>query len=162
MKKLAFALLLLFSLLYGNDFYGDEISTYKGDYYKNESFWNHTFLENSKECDDIKVSYIRFSSAEDRIFYLGDKTTESSYKIFRIWAGKGRGYGTKSIILWAVDMKKYKQGNDDEYFKNDGFDKRIELIIDKEGRMVVSDADDDYLEWEEDMEILYHYPCPVK
>ena len=56
-------------------------------------------------------------------------------------------------------MKKYKQGNDDEYFKNDGFDKRVELIIDKEGRMAVSDADDDY--WEEDMEILYHYPCPV-
>ena len=73
MKKLAFALLSLFGLLYGDDFYGDEISTYKGDYYKDNIFWNRTFLENSKECDDIKVPYIRFSNREfiQNISYMG-------------------------------------------------------------------------------------------
>ena len=159
MKKLAIALLSLFGLLYGEDFYGDEISTYKGDYYQNESFWNRTFLENSKECDDIRAPYIRFSSAKDRTLYFGYKT-ERAYKIFQIWTGKGRVYDTKAIILWAIDAKKYKHSNDDEYIKNVVVDERVELVIDKEGSITIMTMGD-YENFDDDTP-TYLYVCPTK
>ena len=50
MKKIAIYGIMLLNLLNA-----DEISSYKGDYYNDETFWGKIFVENPARCNDEKA-----------------------------------------------------------------------------------------------------------
>lgn len=158
MKKSIFALLVLFNFSYSETgrFYGDDISSYKGDYYNDETFWGKIFVENPARCDDEKAGgeYLRFSDAKERILHYYEHT----YKIFDLWSEDA--YGGRSIVLLTIDIKKYKQGDDLEYIKHQMIDERIGLFINKDGKITISTINDNTLDVGDTP--TYLYVCPTK
>ena len=82
MKKLAFALLSLFGLLYGDDFYGDEISTYKGDYYKDNIFGIAPFQKILKNVMILKSHILGLAVQRIEYSILGTKQQRVHTKYF--------------------------------------------------------------------------------
>ena len=154
------------SMLFTNEeiFIGDEISQYNFIYYEDKTFWERTFVKDLKQCND-KTMYMTFSQAKDRTLALkvNENSKEHFYKIVSISRGFKNNITTRFHIV-LMELSKYKQGSDLEYYNSAGtdwskYDRYQVIYIDKDGSLVTY-FDEEYLDGEPIM--LNMYLCPVK
>lgn len=155
------------SMLFTNEevFIGDEISQYNFIYYGDKTFWGQTFVKDLKQCND-KTMYMTFSPAKDRILTLkvNEKSKEHFYKIIGI-KRYFRDKTTKELYLVLMELSKYKQDSDLEYYKSVGIDwskyDRYQGIFIRENGSLLTVFNEELFD-DGDTILFELYPCPVK
>lgn len=155
------------SMLFINEeiFIGDEISQYDFIYYKDKTFWGQTFVKDLNQCND-KTMYMIFSQAKDRILTLkvNKNSKEHFYKIIGI-KRYFRDKTTKELYLVLMELSKYKQGSDLEYYNSVGTDwskyDRYQGIFIRENGSLLTGFNEELFD-SGDMILFELYPCPMK